>query len=351
MCQEGDTLTVHSLESRFDQDLPVDEHGFKLVRDLPEPAGEGRYSRTFFHRSWVAGIRALRRDRALIPSYDIAHIHTYNMFTDWGALPLLRRKGVKLVLWVHNVHPHYHRGPDKLERWMHGAGYRAVDHLIVAHEHLKEQLVDDFGVKQERVSVMPFLVPQVEERTVPPSDSRTFLFFGTLRPNKGIDVLLDALATLPENLDAEFVFAGRGDRDLEERVEAFAEQRPHVSAEIGWITEERKIELFNHARAVLLPYTRFDAQSGVLTDAHATGTPIIASDVGALGGEVRATDSGILIEPGNTSSLADAIVTMASDEKIVRELSQNAIQVSKVRSPERSGKALRNLYDLIGAGI
>ncbi len=113
-----DTLVVQALRSRFGGPLPSDADGpFELFRDLPEPAGEDGRRPVRRNRLGVAASRAWRRDRLVHErQFDLLHIHTFNMFTDWFALPALRRSASAMVGTIHNVLPHDRRGPTTVER-------------------------------------------------------------------------------------------------------------------------------------------------------------------------------------------------------------------------------------------
>ena len=235
---------------------------------------------------------------------------------------------------MHNVRPHDAMFPRPIETEILRAGYSACDLLLVAHEDLKAKLVDEFRIPSRRVRIVPLpvLSESFESSSAPDGrgrpTERTVLFFGTLRANKGIPVLLEAIAALPASASVRFVFAGRGDADLEARVEEAARSDERITAEIGYVTDERRRALYADADVVVLPYTEFDAQSGVLQDAYATGTPVIASDVGALGAAVHEDGTGWVVPPGDAAALAD-------DHKI-RGVGERADCAGATRSRSRS---------------
>ena len=86
-----------------------------------------------------------------------------------------------------------------------------------------------------------------------------------------------------------------------------AEHDPRVQAEIGLVSLERKRELFAQASIVVLPYTSFASQSGVLHDAYGHGRPVVVTDVGALGRSVREDGTGLVAPPGEAAELAVCI--------------------------------------------
>jgi glycosyltransferase involved in cell wall biosynthesis len=69
-------------------------------------------------------------------------------------------------------------------------------------------------------------------------------------------------------------------------------------------------QLFEQSSLVVLPYTFFAAQSGVLHDAIAHRLPVVSTDVGALGNSVRHWGIGRVVPPSDDAALAGAIREM-----------------------------------------
>ena len=216
------TLVVQSCDSRFGKRFTGDDQEpFTLVRDLPSPAGESGEERTRRRRLEVARAVAARLRRRLIASVrpTLIHLHTYNPITDWYEAPWLCRGDTPVIQSVHNVRPHASVMPKALETAALTVGYRSFDRLIVAHRHLASRLTDEFGVNDQKIRVVPLPVVaeafEVEASASHGRDNTTFLFFGTLRENKGIEGYVRAIELLDGNAALRFVFAGRGDTRLE----------------------------------------------------------------------------------------------------------------------------------------
>ena len=111
------------------------------------------------------------------------------------------------------------------------------------------------------------------------------------------------------------IIAGAGDADVEAQVAKLAIGDPRVVAEIGYAPLARKRELFRAADAVVLPYTSFASQSGVLHDAYGHGLPVVVSDVGALGPTVAEDRSGIAVRPGDHERLGWAIQEVLQSDR------------------------------------
>ena len=182
----------------------------------------------------------------------------------------------------------------------------------VYHESLADELCADFGLDAERVHVVPLPVDAtaLRDTSVAKPDRPLFLLFGTLRHNKGIDVLLEALTLLGSDLQADVLIAAHGARANELRLSECAATLPNVEVGLGFTTQSAK-RLFLAASCVVLPYTSFHSQSAVLADAYAYRVPVVVSDVGAIGPTVRGDRTGIVVHPRDPTDLAAGLAAMA----------------------------------------
>jgi len=177
-----------------------------------------------------------------------------------------------------------------------------------------------------------------------PLEPPTFLFFGTLRRNKGISVLLDAIAATADR-DVRFHIAGRGFDDIEALVRMAAERDPRITAELTWISPARKSELFSQASVVVMPYTDFNSESGVLHDAYGHYRPVVVTAVGGLATSVGEEGTGWVVPPSDADALADAMGQALGDRDAHRRATEAAGRVAWERRPEVIGARLREVYD------
>lgn len=269
--------------------------------------------------------------------FDLVHYHYLNRFTDcW-----FRPRGMWVVS-VHDVVPHRPRlGP--LERRLLKNIYERPDGLIVHHEWLRIALQDEFGIPQQRVRVVPLPVFPVDRPQPRSTDDEppTVLFFGALRENKGLEVLLEAMSLSRGQMRLHI--AGRGHSRIEQLAVEAAEANPYVTVEIGRIGEARKADLFRACAVVALPYTSFSSQSGVLHDAYGHERPVVVTDVGALGDTVRTDGTGLVVQAGNAEDLAKALMRMSSPEGDASVVS--ARRIASERSPSNIASMTVEAYD------
>lgn len=123
------------------------------------------------------------------------------------------------------------------------------------------------------------------------ADKRVFLFFGAISKRKGADKLLDVLQDLSSD-DSAFVFCGVPEADYEEEFScSVAEVRDLGQTEIHFenqfVSDERMMAMFEQSDVVLMPYTRPEYSSGILSIAARAGTPVLGPVGGLLGRLIR----------------------------------------------------------------
>jgi glycosyltransferase involved in cell wall biosynthesis len=145
-----------------------------------------------------------------------------------------------------------------------------------------------------------------------PDGPRVALFMGLIRPYKGVDLLLEALARLPEASDWELVVAGEpwGEQGalVEGKVRELGIGR-RVRLRLGWVPEPEVPRLLAAADLVVLPY-RSGSQSAVAPLALAAGVPVLSTAVGGLVEIVRHGVDGWIVEPGSAEALAAALESL-----------------------------------------
>jgi glycosyltransferase involved in cell wall biosynthesis len=251
----------------------------------------------------------LRYRRAARPA-DVVHFQ-------WLAVPwldpwLLPRR--PLVLTAHDLLPREPRpGQARAQRRCYGV----ADALVVHSEYGRRQLIEATGVDPAKVHVIrhgAFEHLTRLPRELPLSDELghvsepVVLFFGLLRPYKGIEVLLDAWRGVH---GAELWIVGRP------RV-ALDPLRARAPAGVRFvprfIADAELPAFFRRADVIVLPYSRterFDF-SGVLAAALAFGKPVVLTDVGGFA-EVAQTGAALLVPPDDPDALRDALVGLIED--------------------------------------
>ncbi len=158
------------------------------------------------------------------------------------------------------------------------------------------------------------------ERAIEP----TFLYVGRLKRYKQVEVAIGALARVrARHPAARLWIAGTGDdRPRLER----AARRVGVAGAVdflGFVSEDRKLELYRRAWAVVLPSLK-EGWGITNLEAAACGTPAVAADNSALRESVRDGESGFLVPTGAVAAWADALDRLAADAELRERLGRGA---------------------------
>jgi glycosyltransferase involved in cell wall biosynthesis len=217
----------------------------------------------------------------------------------------------------HNVLPHERR---RVDVWLTRSVLRRVSALLV-HTPAQAELARTLTGRPVHVAEMaPHLWgspsrrrPAEPAEAVRPAGSaeavgirRRLLFFGLVRPYKGLDVLLRALAAGPA--DVSLTVAGEFWGGLADTRALVTELglTDRVELQPGYVDAADVPALFTAADALVLPYRSGTASQNVdLARMH--GLPVVASRVGTLGTAVQDGVDGLLVPPGDADALAVAL--------------------------------------------
>ncbi len=322
LSEVGADVTVLTSSAWPDKPVP-----FSVERRLSEFTREqGERSRLHWAADRIcrSSLNSLRRNRFAIEGhFDVVHFQGAGMpLLDQYFLRPLAKK-LPLVLTVHDVKSHYDRFVSRDSFFRRSL---QIPHCLIVHyENGKSQLVDHWDLPGDRVVVIPHGIMKPLHKTPDkgaarkkldiPSDRRVLLFFGSIRPNKGLDVLLRALKDVClHSPDALLIIAGALPRGMS--FEPYSEiiQRLNLSenvrAVIKFIPNEDVDSYMSASDVVVLPYNKFEAQSGVLLRAYAHKKSMVVTNVGAMGELVAADKVGLVIKPGIPEKLSVAIINV-----------------------------------------
>jgi glycosyltransferase involved in cell wall biosynthesis len=294
-----------------------------LYGPVPEPDGY-RVRECFYRRSGERGLEAPGR-RAVKAAEHLGDMRRLRTELDadvvhyqWLTMPsldayLLPPKRPRLLTAHYILPPSPSRRQAKIAQRL----FSRMDAVVAHSEHGAERLRDQIGLDPSRVRVIPhgafdYLTRLPEEKPLPPelegAEGPVILFFGLLRPYKGLDLLLEAFAQVE---GAELWIVGNPRMDIVP-LRAVAEATPGRVRFVTRFIEDAEIPaIFRRADLVVLPY-RDAEHSGVLYAGLAFGKPMVLSAVGGFP-EVAATGAARLVPPGDTAALAQALNELVWD--------------------------------------
>lgn len=264
-------------------------------------------------RTWARALGIIRDSsvRALV----LPWVHPI-MSPQYAYLMARAPRSIKRVVICHNVLPHE---PMPLARGL-AKGVLGQADVIVTHSAEMRAELRELGIKAELLeafhprfcaedlAALPSGEQITRERERQGNPDISLLAFGAVRPYKGIDIAIRALAEVDRALRIRLTVAGvfwDGGEELRRLVTSLRLE-DRVELRDGFVSNEEAALLFSAADATVLPY-RSATQSGVVQLSFAYGTPVIASSVGGLPEAIADGVDGLLCPPEDPQTLATVI--------------------------------------------
>lgn len=225
-------------------------------------------------------------------------------------IALLRMFGVRVAVICHNVFPHEaSRADGILVRALLGA----ADDVIVHSEEQAELAGSVTKANIEIARLSPFMPDGFVRRAPKPGRHDRVLFFGLVRPYKGLDVLLRAVAAGPESVRLRVAGEFWGGTQATDDLCAELGITDRVEIRDGYLAADDVPGLFEDVDALVLPYRSATGSQGVWTGFE-FGVPVIASKAGHLADDIHPGVDGFVVTPGDPDSLAQALRDLYAGE-------------------------------------
>ncbi len=282
-------LTQEQVSLRFDALNPW--AWWRIGRDVARSGSSLvilQWSTVYWSPFYWIFLKALRREgktQSVFICHNVVE-HEANWLKSWGS---------QLVLGIGDYFiTHSHWDKSNLTPWV---GRSRTNTIRVCphprYEHLKQQTIGkaearaSLGIRAERV----------------------LLFFGFIRPYKGLHYLLESLPQVKARLDIHLLIAGEVWGDVKTYMDTA--ERLKITSSItfvpGYIPNEDVGRYFEAADILVAPYVTA-TQSGIVQLAYGFGKPVIVSNVGGLPEAVTAGETGYLVPPCDASAIAHAIL-------------------------------------------
>ena len=268
--------------------------------------------------------------------------------------------GKKVALTAHNVNQARRDANDSwLNRVTLKIQYGLSDHIFVHTEKMKSELQQDFGTPDTKVTVIRHpinnafpdttLTPeQAKEKLGLAPQEKAILFFGRIRPYKGIEQLLAAYEPLVRR-DASYrlIVAGEPKKGSEEylaeieRTMRRVDPGHRIVSRIQFIPDEEMEIYLKGADVLVLPYKEI-FQSGVLFLSYSFGLPVIAADVGSFREEIIEGKTGVLFRPGDVADLS-ATIEKYFESSLYKELKTRRREICEYAQAHHSWDAVAEL--------
>jgi glycosyltransferase involved in cell wall biosynthesis len=272
----------------------------------------------------------------------------------------------KLVVTVHDLafRRFPSRTPERTLRWLSGLEgvIRRATRIIVPSHSTHRDLVDLFGVPEDRMRVIPH---GVDPRFAPPAPGDAervrnrlgirgpyLLFIGGLEPRKNLPNLVQAFAKLTPG--PVLVVAGsgvpwnpEGRLQVEEALRSIpAEARERILL-AGYVDPDLTPALIGSALALVYP-SLYEGFGLPALEAMACGTPLLASSASALPEVVG--DAGLLVNPMDVDAIADGMAMLVQDEQLRAGLREAGLQRAAGYTWDRTAKLTARVLREAGKG-
>ncbi|PDW03896.1 glycosyltransferase [Candidatus Viridilinea mediisalina] len=261
---------------------------------------------------------------------------TLTMLTRW----IKNNTSVKIVFICHNVVPH--EGGGVIDRRLALTALCRGDALIVHSEQDRYRLHALLPYARVIKANLPTYADLAGSMVQPASDLRQglglppgrqiILFFGFVRPYKGLEYLVQAMRAVREHVDAHLLVVGEF-WTHPNFYQTYAEEfgvSDAMTIVNRYVANEELQPYFDLADVVVLPYVSA-TQSAVVQLAFGFGKPVITTRVGGLHEVVQDGVNGLIVPPQDEQALAEAIVRYFNEE-LAPELTANVRQTAVAQS-------------------
>jgi phosphatidylinositol alpha-mannosyltransferase len=299
-CDPDDRLAKATHRGARPQRRELPDHVVPLGRSLGVPANGAVSNVTFSPSAVVKLDRALRHGR-----FDVVHVHEPNgaaasvFATENARLPLVGTFHTYSTTMFNRIAS----GPLGMRRV-----YNKL-HVRIAVSEAARWTAERFYGGRYRVIPNGVDLAAAPAGPKPPSETLRLAFVGRAEERKGLPVLLRAFEALRgAGVDARLTIAGS---TLEE-VDPYLLDTEGVTV-LGRVSEEEKFRVLHESDLLCAPSLGGESFGMVLTEAFATGTPVVCSNIAGYRDVVRSRLDGLLVRPGDPVALGEALHDLAVD--------------------------------------
>jgi len=271
----------------------------------------------------------------LIDGIDADVIHTHTWYAHFAGFLGKKLYARPYVATSHSLEPLRPWKVDQLAEayhvsaWMEKIGLENADRVVAVSEMMKQDIIDNFEVDPERVVVIHNGIDLKKYRAVSLEEEVRqkyniaddfVLFIGRPTAQKGMEYLVDAADRIPVQIVIEAV--GADTKEYEERMMEKVRKKENII----WIHENLgdavNAQLYSSARVFVCPSV-YEPFGIINLEAMACETPVVASAVGGIKEVVIPEETGLLVEPGRSDEIAEAVNRLLSDPELSQRMGRN----------------------------
>ncbi|KJS22012.1 MAG: glycosyl transferase family 1 [Clostridiaceae bacterium BRH_c20a] len=287
-------------------------------------------------------------------------IHAHDWLVAFAARTLKHIYQLPLISTIHateygrnnGLHTDLQRYISSVEWWLTYESWK----VLVCSKAMKSEVANIFQTPQDKIAVINNGIDIKNIKTskeslrtnYASSNEKIVLFVGRLVPEKGVQILIEALPrVLTFEPKTKLLIAGKGpyENSLKDLVRAKGlESRVNF---LGFVNDKERDELYRYADCIAFP-SLYEPFGIVALEGMVAGSPVVVADAGGLSEIVQHGVNGLKFIPGNAYSLSEQIIRTFSDIPLVARLVKRALEdVTKKYSWDGIANQTLNLYEEI----
>ncbi len=240
------------------------------------------------------------------------------------------------INYIGKLHYYYH---IYIQRPLYMIGLKNVDLFISVSKYFKKQIDNE---------VKPIITLYNGIKLLnqnPLSFQNNIYYVGRLEIYKGIDVLIKAMPSVLDKIpQVKLYIIGEGDYK-DELISMVASLMLKSKIQfLGKISHGELERYYANSDIVIIPSVWPEAFGNVGIEAMSVGRPVIASRVGGIPEWLDDGKTGFLIEPGNSEQIAEKVIQLLSNKKLLEQMSRNARKKAEKFSIEKHVDKLEKIY-------
>ncbi|MCM8810626.1 MAG: glycosyltransferase family 4 protein, partial [Candidatus Omnitrophica bacterium] len=283
-------------------------------------------------------------------------IHTLHVLT-----PIPLSFHVKQVITIHDLIPLINLNLCPTEslilKIIIPKAVKKADMIITVSYNTKKDLLNHFKIDSEKITV---IYPGLHHENIRPIEDyekiedlkkkygiygKYLLFVGAIEPKKNIPKLIDAFIIVKEKFpELKLVLCGK----IGWKAEIFYKKMKDLPEKIkkdiiltGYVPVSDLPYLYNGCEVFVYP-SLYEGFGSPVVEAMSCGVPVVTSNISSLPEVVG--DAGILVNPENKEEIAEAILSILTDQNLKKTLSKKGIERAKLFSWENTAKKTLELY-------
>lgn len=240
----------------------------------------------------------------------------------------------------------------KLANWMEGEATRRADKVIAISKDIGTLISNHHSIPGGQIELCPLGIelPADLPSTIRKDENLNVLFVGRIEKRKGVETLFRAIPSVLDKMpNIEFFIVGKdtmtSDGSYREYLMKNINKKYHSNIKFAGYVDDEKLKNYYTNCDIFVAPSLYESFGLIFLEAMARGKPVIGCTVGGIPEIVENGKEGILIQPDNEKSLAEAIIILLIDNKLRVEMGMNGMKkVNDNFTIDKMAELSNNIY-------